>query len=360
MVKVTVTASAAGFLDAFIDYNQNGSFSDLQEQIFKSQPLVAGPNVLTFTVPAGATIGNTFARFRFSSAGGLGPSGQAPDGEVEDYEVTVGGPPWQNASNKYDVSGDGALSAIDALLLINFLNTYGNGTAIVLSNTGVFNIPGGGQIVPGVVNNIGHFFDVNGDGFAAPNDVLAVINQLNLASAGIEPAALPVTNLDASANAAPANAAPAVALANNTSSSGLPSSGSSVGIMSANISTTSGTVLPSVSLPVPNVPSSVATVKPVDLLLQGVPNSSQSQSNNFLGLADHKLVVLDTVHRRFTAGHEGKRIFRIARRLFRPVGLITGQRERSVRHATSARGLPGGRPTCCLRGASKIGINRAT
>ena len=33
--------------------------------------------------------GNTYARFRLSSAGGLGPAGLAADGEVEDYEITL-------------------------------------------------------------------------------------------------------------------------------------------------------------------------------------------------------------------------------------------------------------------------------
>lgn len=36
-------------------------------------------------------LGPTFARFRLSSSGGLGPTGSAPDGEVEDYPVTIEG-----------------------------------------------------------------------------------------------------------------------------------------------------------------------------------------------------------------------------------------------------------------------------
>ncbi len=40
---------------------------------------------LGFTIPAGSAIGNTAARFRTSSLGGLGPTGPAFDGEVEDY-----------------------------------------------------------------------------------------------------------------------------------------------------------------------------------------------------------------------------------------------------------------------------------
>ena len=40
-------------------------------------------------MPAGATVGVTYARFRLSTAGGLQPFGFAPDGEVEDYRVTI-------------------------------------------------------------------------------------------------------------------------------------------------------------------------------------------------------------------------------------------------------------------------------
>ena len=87
-INVTVVSSAVGKLDAWMDFGANGTF-DPTDQIFTSQPLVAGPNLLTFNVPASAVLGNTYARFRLSSAGGLGPDGPANDGEVEDYAVTI-------------------------------------------------------------------------------------------------------------------------------------------------------------------------------------------------------------------------------------------------------------------------------
>ena len=48
------------------------------------------PRVLP--VPATALPGSTFARFRLSRAGGLTPWGPAPDGEVEDYQITIDDP----------------------------------------------------------------------------------------------------------------------------------------------------------------------------------------------------------------------------------------------------------------------------
>jgi uncharacterized repeat protein (TIGR01451 family) len=99
--SVTVTAGAAGKLDAWIDFNRNGNFNDAGEQIFVSQSLSAGPNNLTFAVPCTASGGLSYMRFRLSSAGGLGPAGDAPDGEVEDYAVTIGTVDFGDAPNSY-------------------------------------------------------------------------------------------------------------------------------------------------------------------------------------------------------------------------------------------------------------------
>jgi len=86
--SATVTSSGAGLLDAWIDFNKNGVF-DPSEQIAASLLVAAGQNTVSFDVPASAAGGTTFARFRLSSAGGLGPDGLAGDGEVEDYQVQI-------------------------------------------------------------------------------------------------------------------------------------------------------------------------------------------------------------------------------------------------------------------------------
>jgi len=100
--SVTVNASAVAKLDAFVDFNRNGSFADAGEKIFDNLPLVAGPNVLSFNVPCGATATDlTFARFRISSAGGLASTGVAADGEVEDYTLAVRGLDFGDAAAVY-------------------------------------------------------------------------------------------------------------------------------------------------------------------------------------------------------------------------------------------------------------------
>lgn len=87
-ISVAVSGSA-GKLDAWIDFNGDGSWGGVGEQIFASQSVVVGTNNLAFDVPSLAVAGKSFARFRLSTAGGLTPTGSAADGEVEDYKVIV-------------------------------------------------------------------------------------------------------------------------------------------------------------------------------------------------------------------------------------------------------------------------------
>ena len=90
----TVTASANGLLNAWLDFNIDGDWADPGEQIFTDATLAAGVNSLTFIVPVGATLGYTFSRWRYDTQGGLNYNGVAPDGlvpygEVEDYQVEI-------------------------------------------------------------------------------------------------------------------------------------------------------------------------------------------------------------------------------------------------------------------------------
>ncbi len=90
---LTVTASGTGFLDAWFDFNRDGDWTDPGEQVLQNAPVKAGENTLSVTVPqvlpSSSPLGDTYARFRVSSAGNLLPTGLAVDGEVEDYKVRV-------------------------------------------------------------------------------------------------------------------------------------------------------------------------------------------------------------------------------------------------------------------------------
>jgi hypothetical protein len=86
--------------------------------------------VVTFDVPSWADAGDSFARFRLSTAGGLGVTGFSSDGEVEDHLVNVSSPaPGSRMFSEYliatgidglssafaaDVDGDGDMDVFSA------------------------------------------------------------------------------------------------------------------------------------------------------------------------------------------------------------------------------------------------------
>ena len=84
-----VTASVKGILNAWIDWNGDGDWEDADEHVFLNESLNPGVNPLVLTVPGKAAAGKTFARFRFSTFRWLDYVGLAPDGEVEDYQISI-------------------------------------------------------------------------------------------------------------------------------------------------------------------------------------------------------------------------------------------------------------------------------
>jgi len=86
---ISVTANDTGYLNAWVDWNQDGDFLDNNEKVFDSKLLNAGMTSLFLNVPDFVSEGQTWARFRFSSLASLPHYGGAPDGEVEDYAITL-------------------------------------------------------------------------------------------------------------------------------------------------------------------------------------------------------------------------------------------------------------------------------
>jgi hypothetical protein len=90
VVMVTVSNAPDGArLDAWIDFNGDGNWDGALERIAATVLVQEGANQIEFDVPGDARPGATFARFRLSSSGGLGPRGVAADGEVEDHSLTI-------------------------------------------------------------------------------------------------------------------------------------------------------------------------------------------------------------------------------------------------------------------------------
>ena len=104
--KIDVVASGTGLLDGWIDANFDGDWEDNGEHVVDSQivtacgaldtqnpPQCTHHQEITFTMPPGNHFGSgalgTYARFRLSSGGTNAPEGFVPDGETEDYQVSV-------------------------------------------------------------------------------------------------------------------------------------------------------------------------------------------------------------------------------------------------------------------------------
>ncbi|HAL91599.1 MAG TPA: hypothetical protein DCM68_01055 [Verrucomicrobia bacterium] len=86
---ISVVASTNGYLNIWVDHNQNGNWAGLGEQVVVDSLLVPGTNLVAWLTPSNALLGATFCRVRFCSYSNLSSTGAASDGEVEDYEVTI-------------------------------------------------------------------------------------------------------------------------------------------------------------------------------------------------------------------------------------------------------------------------------
>ena len=75
---------------------------------------------------------------------------------------------WQNPLQNHDANGDGQITPLDALVVINYLNANVNNP-----NLGILPLPPAPPRLPPP------YLDVDGDNFATPSDARVVINELN-------------------------------------------------------------------------------------------------------------------------------------------------------------------------------------
>ncbi len=168
--SLIATASVyGGYLQAWMDFNNNGNF-EASEQVITNELLVQGANTVTFNIPADLISATVFARFRLGEYG-LGKSGVAQIGEVEDYAlpvdagsfplVFVNGPDFDNdgdvdgsdflswqrgsgttsnaTSSQGDANTDGAVDGDDLAIM---LQDYGQGSPALVISTGDFDSDG--------------------------------------------------------------------------------------------------------------------------------------------------------------------------------------------------------------------------
>jgi len=89
-IQVTVGGNTAPTrLQAWIDWDKDGSFSQAADRILTDATVVTGVNTFNVNIPATAAIGTTYARLRISNQAGLSFTGAATSGEVDDYAVLI-------------------------------------------------------------------------------------------------------------------------------------------------------------------------------------------------------------------------------------------------------------------------------
>jgi hypothetical protein len=167
-VKVTNTTGLTAYLKGWIDFNRNGVF-DASEGAIVSIPNGATSATLNWTGLSSLSIGTTYSRFRIATVAAevANPTGDAADGEVEDYRLLVIG---------YKISGN-VFEDLNGLAdnTVNGFGTNAGGTlnAILYDNT---------------INEVAAITDVNPDGTysfgAAPGDTYTVYVTVNTASVG--------------------------------------------------------------------------------------------------------------------------------------------------------------------------------
>lgn len=102
-------AAGRAVVQGWFDWNRNGLFDHPAEMAINVIRIRNGTFTTTVTPPTGSG-GNTFARFRISTEGGLGPKGFAATGEVEDYSIFIIGEDFADAPDSYltTLTNDGA------------------------------------------------------------------------------------------------------------------------------------------------------------------------------------------------------------------------------------------------------------
>jgi hypothetical protein len=112
-----LTVTGQGLLSAWADWNRDGMFSPTERVLTDVGVSADQEMAVAFTVPTGVSNGPVVVRFRITTEAGIGATGMAGDGEVEDYILAVdasmagggGGLPTS------DEDGNGDLPSVFAL-----------------------------------------------------------------------------------------------------------------------------------------------------------------------------------------------------------------------------------------------------
>lgn len=143
-VAVSLGGFRPGFLQAWVDANNDGLFGD-DEQVISNVRLLEGTHEVSFTMPANAATGAVPARFRYGWEFGIGPYDAAMAGEIEDYVLNIAGDnPVANpdvfvvnentADNSLDVLANDFASSFGGLFVQGLDTSATSGTVSIASD----------------------------------------------------------------------------------------------------------------------------------------------------------------------------------------------------------------------------------
>ncbi|WP_305374921.1 GEVED domain-containing protein [Photobacterium leiognathi] len=183
LTPVTVSVpQATGFLNVFVDLNGDGDFADAGELIIEDQVISATSINLDFNLDAGLTAGyngDTFARFRLCSTATTcnTPTGEAPDGEVEDYQFELLNRIVLNGLVFEDNGIGGATAAHDGIQDGSEVGLGNFTVTVTFNDTGVAGYATGDVIATELTSGGGTYQFIIGVDFSGKNLLLDVVKQ---------------------------------------------------------------------------------------------------------------------------------------------------------------------------------------
>ena len=173
---------------AWIDYNQDGDFTDAGEQIWSLAATQTTPASGSFTVPAGAADGATRMRVAMKYNGIPTSCESFQYGEVEDYTIIIGGTPpdTQAPTAPGSLTASGITQTTVSLSWNASTDNVGvTGYDVYRSNTVIATITGTSYEVTGLTANTAYSFRIKAKDEAGNESAFS--NTANVTTAPVDP-----------------------------------------------------------------------------------------------------------------------------------------------------------------------------